>query len=123
MTNSSDHVSDYPTLCSLSSEFRKKWYNIENQCENLGDVAYNVAMENILNYDNTDLISWVTSMYNTGEMLYRTYDSLKNQTNTNWEWVLVNDSSDQKTIKIANEIASKDSEFVYMIFHPKVVGS
>ena len=122
LTNSSDHVSDYPTLCSLSSEFRKKWYNIENQCENLGDVAYNVAMENILNYDNTDLISWVTSMYNTGEMLYRTYDSLKNQTNTNWEWVLVNDSSDQKTIKIANEIASKDSRVRVYDISPKSGG-
>tara|TARA_B100001057_G_scaffold459601_1_gene509908 strand:- start:272 stop:2086 length:1815 start_codon:yes stop_codon:yes gene_type:complete len=122
LTISNDDVSDFPNLCSLSSEFRKKWYNIENQCENIGDIAYNVAMENILNYDNTDLISWVTSMYNTGEMLYRTYDSLKNQTNINWEWVLANDSSDQQTIRIANEIASKDSRVRVYDFSPKSGG-
>jgi len=35
-----------------------------------------------------------TPTYKTGERIYRTYESLNNQTFDNWEWVVVDDSPD-----------------------------
>ena len=116
---------DFPNLSSLSSEFRRKWINDNSELQGstqLGDLAYNVAMFDILRRENLDIISWVTSMYNTGDLLYRTYDSLKNQTNPNWEWVLSNDSTDQKTVKIAQDIASGDPRVKVFDFNNKSGG-
>ena len=52
--------------------------------------------------------SMFTPVYKTGERINRTYEGLKNQTWTNWEWVVVDDSPDEETWKILKEIASKD---------------
>jgi glycosyltransferase involved in cell wall biosynthesis len=49
-----------------------------------------------------------TPTYKTGERIRRTYEGLKNQTFNNWEWVVVDDSPDDDTWKILQEIASKD---------------
>jgi glycosyltransferase involved in cell wall biosynthesis len=61
-------------------------------------------------------ISVFTPLFKTGEKLKRTYQSLKNQTYTEWEWVLISDSSDQRTLQIARSIAAKDPRVkVYQI--------
>lgn len=122
LTISKDVNGDFPNLSRMSAEFRRKWFNLEEPSSDMGDIAYKVAMNNMLNYDNTDIISWVTSIYNTGEMLRRTYQSLKNQTNKNWEWVLGNDSTDEITLQIANEIASNDPRVKVFDFSPKSGG-
>lgn len=49
-----------------------------------------------------------TPTYKTGERIRRTYQGLKNQTLTNWEWVIVDDSPDDDTWEILQDIASKD---------------
>jgi glycosyltransferase involved in cell wall biosynthesis len=49
-----------------------------------------------------------TPTYKTGERLYRTYESLKKQVWTNWEWVIVDDSPDEETWKIIQEISKND---------------
>lgn len=49
-----------------------------------------------------------TPVYKTGERIFRTYESLKNQVWTNWEWVVVDDSPDEDTWKMLIEIARKD---------------
>ncbi len=49
-----------------------------------------------------------TPTYKTGERIYRTYESLKNQTYDNWEWVVVDDSPDLETWEMITEIAEKD---------------
>jgi hypothetical protein len=46
-----------------------------------------------------------TPVYQTGERIRRTYESLKNQTMTNWEWVVVDDSPDDYTYEILLDIA------------------
>jgi len=63
---------------------------------------------------NTNLIfprprfSVFTPVYKTGERIRRTYESLKNQIWTNWEWVVVDDSPDEETWKILQEISKQD---------------
>ena len=49
-----------------------------------------------------------TPVYKTGERIKRTYESLKNQTWTNWEWVVVDDSPDEETWKLLKEISITD---------------
>lgn len=55
------------------------------------------------------LISVFTPLYNTKELLRETYQHLKMQTLPLWEWVLIDDSTDNETWKIASEIADTDS--------------
>lgn len=57
---------------------------------------------------NRPRFSVFTPVYQTGERIRRTYQSLVNQTWTNWEWVVVDDSPDDETYNILKEIAEKD---------------
>ena len=57
---------------------------------------------------NRPRFSVFTPVYQTGERIKRTYQSLVNQTWTNWEWVVVDDSPDDETYNILKEIAEKD---------------
>lgn len=63
-------------------------------------------------FRHTDYIrprfSIFTPTYKTGERIKRTYESLRNQTWVNWEWVVVDDSPDEETWKILKKIAAQD---------------
>lgn len=117
---------DYSTLASMPYEIRKKWINVpqEIQDDTLGQSAYMCATNQMLKNDNTKLISYFTPMYNTGDKLRKVYECLKNQTYNNWEWVLVNDSTDRgKTLKIAEEIAVADPRVKVYDFKEKSGGN
>jgi hypothetical protein len=49
-----------------------------------------------------------TPTYKTGERIIRTYEGLAKQTFKNWEWVVVDDSPDEETWNILQDIATKD---------------
>ena len=49
-----------------------------------------------------------TPTYNTGERIFRTYESLKKQTLDDWEWVIVDDSPNDETWNILQEISKND---------------
>jgi len=49
-----------------------------------------------------------TPTYKTGVKILKTYESIKNQIFTDWEWVVVDDSDDDETWNIINEISTKD---------------
>jgi glycosyltransferase involved in cell wall biosynthesis len=57
---------------------------------------------------NRPRFSVFTPVYQTGERILRTYESLSNQTWDNWEWIVVDDSPDEETWKILKEISNKD---------------
>lgn len=119
----------YKNLASMPLQFRRKWINLsENeQIEQVGQVAYQCAMETMLNPDgleDSSMISYFTPIYNTGDKLFNTYQSLLNQTYSNWEWVLVNDSTDGgKTLKIAESIAARDPRVRLYDFREKSGGN
>jgi len=113
----------YPILSDMPYQFRKKWIHIpDNDTEtNIGQTCYTSFMINTLdknNFSDFKLVSFFTPMYNTGNKLLNTYQSLLDQTYDNWEWVLVDDSTDNgKTLKIAESIAEKDPRVkVYDIY-------
>ena len=120
---------NFPELASTSLQFRRKWLNIKEDVSpgDVGQTAYQCAMESLLNPDgleDSSMISYFTPIYNTGEKLFNTYQSLLDQTYDNWEWVLVNDSTDGgKTLKIAESIAAKDPRVRLYDFREKSGGN
>jgi len=84
---------------------------------------YDLALKVSLTIDQ-DLISLFTPVYNTGETLLRTWESVKKQTDKNWEWVIVNDSNDGGiTQGIAESIANSDSRVKLYTFYNKTRGN
>lgn len=59
--------------------------------------------------NKTPKFSIFTPVYHTGERIYRTYNSIKNQTLDDWEWVIIDDSKDDTTWAILENIARKDN--------------
>jgi glycosyltransferase involved in cell wall biosynthesis len=79
-------------------DIRRRWVHFEEAPKNLGEIAYNVAMNYILNTP-TPKVSLFTPAYNTPlDRLWRLYNSIKAQTSHEWEWVIVNDSPKNKRL-------------------------
>jgi glycosyltransferase involved in cell wall biosynthesis len=89
-------------LMSAPLDIRRRWVHFEEAPENLGEIAYNVAMNYILNAP-IPKVSLFTPAYNTPlDRLWRLYNSIKAQTSNDWEWVIVNDSPKNK--KLSDEL-------------------
>lgn len=118
--------SKYRNLQAQSYDVRKRWIHSDEFNSELGEPCYQCANNFILSAgydDGNPLISFFTPIYNTGEKLWRTYESLKNQEYPNWEWVMVNDSTDGgKTLKIAEEISKIDCRCKVYDFRKKSGG-
>jgi len=85
-------------LMSAPLDIRRRWVHFEEAPENLGEIAYNVAMNYILNTP-IPTVSFFTPAYNTPlDRLWRLYNSIKGQRRDNWEWVIVNDSPKNKSL-------------------------
>jgi glycosyltransferase involved in cell wall biosynthesis len=106
-----ESFANFPKLSYHSLDIRRRWLHFNEIDTNVGESSYFCANNYILSDGdtNTPLISFFTPIYNTGEKLWRTYESVRNQDYTNWEWVLVNDSTDGgKTLEVAEEISKLD---------------
>ena len=122
----------FPNLYKLPFDFRRRWINVNSEKSDVeaGEAIYNSSMFYMLNrnfdkdyIDVEPLVSLFTPTFNTGQKLWRTYRSIAQQTYSNWEWVIVDDSTDKgKTLKIAEEIASKDPRVHVYSFHKKSGG-
>ncbi|MCY9826434.1 glycosyltransferase family 2 protein [Vibrio chagasii] len=54
------------------------------------------------------LISIITATYNSEDWVLRTYESIKNQTYTNWEWLVTDDFSTDNTLDVLNKLVESD---------------
>jgi glycosyltransferase involved in cell wall biosynthesis len=119
-----ENPAELTNLWNAPYELRKMWINVDFKDPMAGEKAYQCAMGAMLENDISKLISYFTPIYNTGEKLWMTYESLTKQTYTNWEWVMVNDSSDGgATLKIAQKIAALDPRVKVFDFNPKSGGN
>lgn len=117
-----EHDYDYPKLYNAPLQIRSKWIHNKRVNTSTGENAYWCGMINSMLKEN-ELISFITPFYNTGNKILRTYESLKKQTYTNWEWVLVNDSTDGgKTLKIIENICEIDPRVKIYDFRKKTHG-
>ena len=114
-------------LSGKSVDIRKRWIHYNVHDDSIGEKAYQCAngyiLEGSVKDNDNPLVSFFTPFHNTGDKLKRTYESLRKQSYANWEWVLVNDSSDNgKTLKIAEEIAANDFRVKIYDFREKSGG-
>src|SRR5690349_11616017 len=58
---------------------------------------------------NEPLVSVLTPVYNTDMYIAECIQSVLNQTYSNWEYVIVNNCSTDRTLEIAESFAAKDS--------------
>jgi glycosyltransferase involved in cell wall biosynthesis len=61
-----------------------------------------------------DLVSIIIPCYNQGNFLKETLDNILLQTYRNWECIIVNDGSTDKTNQIAKQYCQKDLRFKYL---------
>jgi glycosyltransferase involved in cell wall biosynthesis len=101
-------------LNRASFEIRKRWVHTApdikvqdaiNTVENC--YAHNLWTEHPQQHENP-LISVYTGAYNTGDYLREAYQSLKDQTYQNWEWVVMDDHSTDGTWERLEALARED---------------
>lgn len=106
------NIDDYSILSSYQLEVRKRWLHYEKD-KPWSEIANDVVATYVSNatqdrFLETPLVSVFTPTYKTGVNLITPYESLCAQTYDNWEWVIYDDSPDDKTFKIASSFASFD---------------
>jgi glycosyltransferase involved in cell wall biosynthesis len=99
-------------LRQASFEIRKKWLHVpvEATDEGVAEAARNCYRSNIYRVSPLEfpLISVYTPTKNTGDFLRDTYQSLREQSYSTWEWVVVDDCSDDGTWAKLESIAHED---------------
>lgn len=102
----------FAKLWAAPFEVRRRWIHFPaaDDLVTAGQAAFNCYLSVCLD-ERTDvpLVSVVTPTYRTGRRLQRAYDSLRRQSWTNWEWVLLDDSDDAgETYAAIRAIAATD---------------
>ncbi len=70
------------------------------------------------------LISIFTSTFNTGsDVIRRTYESLKTQIYTHWEWVVMDDSTEHETFNYLQLLQSEDPRIKLYSMYPRSGGN
>jgi len=90
-------------------DVRKKWIHLQILPENLDIIScvFSGVIEH--EYDSHHpLLSVITTTYNSKEKIQRPWKTLRNQTYTNWEWIVWDDSEDTKTYENLLEMQKKD---------------
>jgi O-antigen biosynthesis protein len=108
--------SSYPNLIKAPFEIQRRWlhYDALPDLNQLGTSAYDRYLKNIFDggegeAERKPLVTVFTPAYKTGEKIQRPFHSLSEQTYTNWEWVIVDDSDDDgKTFKMLGCLTRQD---------------
>jgi glycosyltransferase involved in cell wall biosynthesis len=114
--------SSFPNLNKAPWDIRKRWLHFDTlpDLTQLGIYAYNCYLKNIFDHwgaDSPPLVTVFTPAYKPGQKIYRPFFSLKDQTYSNWEWVIVDDSDDEgKTFKRLSALAKQDHRI--QVFKP-----
>jgi glycosyl transferase family 2 len=104
---------DFPRLNQSPPDVTRRWINFEDGSDlaRMGAAAFYCFIDNCVR-ERTDLpplVSVFTPAYRTGATIQRPYASLRRQTYTNWEWIIVDDSDDDgSTFRHLSELARAD---------------
>lgn len=114
--------SSFPNLIKAPPEVKKRWihYDTLPDLTQMGQDAYNHYLKNVLSRQVSNrepLVSVFTPTYRTGDRILRPFRSLLEQTYTNWEWIIVDDSDDGgETFGMLKSLAKKDHRI--QVFKP-----
>jgi O-antigen biosynthesis protein len=106
--------SSFPELSKAPFEIRKRWLHYDSLPEltQLGIGAYDRYLTNVFDApgeESEPLVTVFTPAYRTGERIERPFRSLIEQTYSNWEWIIVDDSDDGgRTFRILTGLAGRD---------------
>jgi O-antigen biosynthesis protein len=106
--------SAFPHLAEAPCEIRKRWlhYDVLPGDAQLGVLAFDCYLTNLLRGPSegaTPLVTVFTPTYRTGDRILRPLQSLRDQTYTNWEWIVVDDSDDGgRTFAMLTRLARTD---------------
>jgi glycosyltransferase involved in cell wall biosynthesis len=122
--------SSFHNLVKAPFDIRKRWlhYDALPDKAELGMDAYRSYLSSI--FDNTaseetPMVTVFTPAYRSGQRIFRAFHSLQQQTYTNWEWIVVDDSDDRgETFATLRKIARKDHRVQLFIpaEHSGVIG-
>ena len=90
-------------------EVRKKWVHLNILPDNLDIIP--CIFSGIIKHQfdsHHPLLSVITTTYNSKQKIQRPWKTLRNQTYTNWEWIVWDDSEDNKTYENLLEMQKKD---------------
>jgi glycosyltransferase involved in cell wall biosynthesis len=114
--------SSFPHLLRAPFAIRKRWmhYDALPDLNQLGLAAYDCYLRNLFDgqeAEDAPLVTVFTPAYRSGEKIHRPFRSLREQTYTNWEWIIVDDSDDGgETFRMVHGLARKDHRI--QIFKP-----
>lgn len=105
----------YPSVLKTACfDLRKRWVHLSPESTNEEVIS---SVESCYSFnlwgkhqhqDDNPLVSVYTGTYNTGDVLRETYQSLRDQTNPNWEWCVVDDESTDNTFNRLMDISKED---------------
>ena len=106
-------VADNHKLATMNLQVRRRWIHFD-EAPDPNDLAHRVLATFVDvatndRFPDQPLVSVFTPTYKTGAQIYRPYNSLLDQTYSNWEWVLYDDSPDDETFDLLTKIAESDS--------------
>lgn len=88
---------------------RKKWIEVEKDEPNKSFIIYNSYIRTILtNHAKTDLISIFTILSDNSPSILKTYHTLKSQSYSNWEWVVLDVSGTDDSLSLLKKIEYTD---------------
>lgn len=104
-------------LYNLPNYIFGKWINIPDiekyDSENLANIILDF-IGRMISAPRSEFFSIITPIYHTKPHVFnRLYESLKNQTFKDWEWVIIDDSKDKSKTRYVENIANKDYRIRY----------
>jgi teichuronic acid biosynthesis glycosyltransferase TuaG len=60
------------------------------------------------------LVSIITPCYNSEKYIQETYNSINNQSYSNWEWIVINDNSDDMSLDLLLKISNYDKRVIIL---------
>ncbi len=102
------NISNFDYL-KLIFNIRKRWIHLNNLPQKIDVIpcVFSAMLKHQYDDDNP-LLSVITTTFHSKEKILRPLRTLKNQTYTNWEWIIWDDSKDDETYKQLLEMQKTD---------------
>lgn len=113
------NINHFPNVFSFKDSLNSKLYILTKEELDHKGLQYFVEeffkryiSNSIKNNNSLNKISVYSATCNTNDRILVAYQSLANQTHTNWEWSIYDDSSDNITWNIIKDLAKADSRII-----------
>lgn len=123
-----DVQENFPSLMTAPFETRRRWLHFEHDADlvQIGQAAWLCYLGVCLDKRQEEpLVSVITPTYRTGQRFFRPLMAMKNQTYTNWEWLVWDDSGeDGRTAALVKAVADLDHriELIRPARHSGIIG-